>query len=307
MSTMVLITGATGLIGTALTEMLLENGYQVSHLSRSKTAQKTVKSYTWDITSGFIENGALENANIVIHLAGAGVADKRWSEQRKKEILQSRVQTTQLLCKKLQEVNSPCHLFIAASAIGIYGRDTGSDLINEESDPGTWFLSDVTKTWESEIATLSTLKLRLVTLRLGVVLSDRGGALPKIAKSVRLNLGAILGSGKQYMSWIHIDDVCGIFLKALKNPGIVGVFNVVAPNPVTNEKFTRTLASVLNRFIWLPPVPAQALTVMLGEMAQIVLGGNRVSPQKIQSAGYQFRFTELKPALEELLIKKQEV
>ena len=307
MSTMVLITGASGLIGTRLTEMLLEKGYQVSHLSRSKTPQKSVKSYTWDITSGFIENGALENANIVIHLAGAGVADKRWSEQRKKEILQSRVQTTQLLCKKLLQANSPCSLFIAASAIGIYGRDTGSEWMNEESDSGTWFLSDVTKTWESEIESLSTLKLRLVTLRLGVVLSDRGGALPKIAKSVRLNLGAILGSGKQYMSWIHIDDVCGVFLKALNNPEIVGIFNVVAPNPVTNEKFTRTLASVLNRFIWLPPVPAKVLNVMLGEMAQMVLGGNRVSSQKIQSAGYQFRFTEIKPALEELLIKKQEV
>jgi uncharacterized protein (TIGR01777 family) len=301
----VLITGASGLVGTRLTEILLERGYQISHLGRRKTSKKSVKSYTWDITKGFIEEGALENANIVVHLAGAGIADKRWTKKRKEEILQSRVQTTKLLYRKLATVKSPCEAFISASAIGIYGLNTGGAWLSEESPPGNGFLAEVTRHWEREIARFEELKLRVVTLRIGIVLSKRGGALPKLAQSVRMNLGAALGSGKQFMSWIHIDDLCGIIAKAIDDNKLAGIFNAVTPNAVTNEEFTRTMAQVMRKPLWLPAVPGWVLTIMLGEMAQLVLGGNRVAANKIQSLGYEFIFAELRPTLEVLLGKDQ--
>jgi hypothetical protein len=297
----VLITGASGLVGSRLTEVLQETGYQVAHLGRYKISKKLVKSYTWDISKGFIEDGALENANIVVHLAGAGIADSRWTKQRKEEILQSRVQTTELLYRKLATVKSPCEALISASAIGIYGLNTGNSWLSEEALAGDGFLAEVTRRWEREIASFEELKLRVVTLRMGIVLSKRGGALPKLAHSVRMNLGAVLGSGRQYMSWIHIDDLCGVIAKAIDDNKLVGIFNAVAPDAVTNEEFTRTMAQVMKKPLWLPAVPDWALTIILGEMAQLVLGGNRVSANKIRSFGYEFKFDEVLPALEELL------
>ena len=175
------------------------------------------------------------------------------------------------------------------------------DAPGEDAPPGSGFLAEVTHHWEREIASFEELKLRVVTLRIGIVLSKRGGALPKLAQSIRMNLGAVLGSGKQYMSWIHIDDLCGVIAKAIDDNKLVGIFNVVAPDAVTNEEFTRSMARVMKNPLWLPAVPGWALTIMLGEMAQLVLGGNRVSANKIGSFGYEFKFDKLLPALEELL------
>jgi hypothetical protein len=215
------------------------------------------------------------------------------------------VQTTKLLYRKLATVKSPCEAFISASAIGIYGLNTGGAWLSEESPPGNGFLAEVTRHWEREIARFEELKLRVVTLRIGIVLSKRGGALPKLAQSVRMNLGAALGSGKQFMSWIHIDDLCGIIAKAIDDNKLAGIFNAVTPNAVTNEEFTRTMAQVMRKPLWLPAVPGWVLTIMLGEMAQLVLGGNRVAANKIQSLGYEFIFAELRPTLEVLLGKDQ--
>lgn len=297
----VLITGGSGLVGTALTALLLDKGYQVSHLGRSRTSKKDVKSYIWNIREGFVENDALESANIVVHLAGAGIADQRWTDSRKEIILQSRVQSTRLLYTKLAKAEGICETVVAASAIGIYGMDTGDSWLDESSAVGEGFLAEVTSQWEKEIERLNELKLRLVTLRTGIVLSENGGALPKMAKPVRMNVGAVLGSGKQYMSWIHIDDLCRMILMAIENQSLSGVYNAVAPNPQTNETFTRTLAQVLNKSIWLPPVPELALKLAMGEMAQVVTGGNRVSSRKIASSGYQFRYPELTTALQDIL------
>ena len=298
MSNSVLITGASGLVGTALTEVLLKNHYQVSHLGRSRTSKKSVKSYIWDIKRGFIEEGAIESANIVVHLAGAGVADKPWTESRKQEIMQSRVQSTRLLFEKLASIEHQCEAVVAASAIGIYGMNTGADWVDEESTAGTGFLVDVVRQWEQEITRFEQLNLRVVTLRTGVVLSDEGGALPKIAKPIKMNVGAAIGTGDQYMSWIHIDDLCGIILSAIRDGHYQGVFNAVAPNPVTNKQFTKILAQVLNKALWLPPVPGMVLKMALGELAQVVLGGNRVSAKKIVAQGYHFEYGELTPALQ---------
>ncbi len=301
MSKNVLITGASGLVGSRLTDMLLEGGYQVSHLGRTKKSKKGVKSYTWDIRQGIVEEGALENVNFVVHLAGAGVADKRWSSSRKKEILQSRVKSTALLHRQLMNSNGACEAFISASAIGIYGWDTGEVWLDENAPSGEGFLAEVTQAWESEINGLKELNLRVVMLRIGVVLSALGGALPKMAQSVKLNAGATLGTGDQFMSWIHIDDLCEMFIKSMEDSQLQGAYNAVAPNPVTNRKFTKTLAQTMKKAMWLPAVPAWTLRLMLGEMAQIVLGGNRVSSKKIASQGFNFKFEEVEPALKTLL------
>ncbi|GJM27388.1 MAG: NAD-dependent epimerase [Cyclobacteriaceae bacterium] len=297
----VLITGASGLIGSRLSEILIEEGYQVSYLGRKRTSQNHIKSYIWNIQEGFIEEGAIEKANIVVHLAGAGVADQRWTSARKDVILNSRLQTTRLLFEKLSSVGHSCEAFISASAIGYYGIDTADEWQNENSQAGCGFLADVTRQWEMEVARLTKLSLRVVMLRTGIVLSNRGGALPKIAQTIKANLGAVLGSGNQFMSWIHIDDYCKIVLHAMTKNDIQGVYNAVSPTPVTNREFTRTLAQVLKKTIWLPAVPGWVLKIVLGEMAQLVLGGNRVSSQKIQSTGYEFEYTELKVALSNIL------
>ena len=236
-----------------------------------------------------------------MHLAGASVAEKKWSEERKQEIIDSRVNTTRLLFDKLAGDGYPCDTVIAASAIGIYGADSGATWVDENSPAGKGFLAKVTELWEREIARFNEINLRVVTLRTGIVLSSRGGAFPKIAQPIKLNLGAVLGSGEQYMSWIHIDDLCHIIKAAIEKLQFSGVYNAVAPAPVTNKEFTRILAKKLNKPLWLPAVPGWVLRASLGEMAQLVLGGNRVSSKKITDHRYSFEYADLPAALEAVL------
>jgi uncharacterized protein (TIGR01777 family) len=215
--------------------------------------------------------------------------------------MQSRVNSTRLLFSKLASTKNPCEVVISASATGFYGTDTGDAWVDEESPSGSGFLAEVVRQWERQITRFEELKLRVVTLRTGIVLSNGGGALPLMAKPVKMNVGAVLGAGTQYMSWIHIDDLCQILLRAIQDSSFRGIFNAVAPNPVTNREFTHTLAEVLNKPLWLPSVPAWALKLTLGEMSRIVLGGNRVSAEKLKKHGYEFSFAVLKPALVEIL------
>ncbi|MGI9543288.1 MAG: TIGR01777 family oxidoreductase [Cyclobacteriaceae bacterium] len=301
MATNILITGGTGLIGRHLTEQFERKGYSVTHLSRSRRGENKEKTYIWDIHKSFIEDGALENANIVIHLAGAGVTDARWTSSRKKEILDSRVQSTRLLHQKLKDQSTPLEAFICASAIGIYGSDLSDDWKEEGTSFGNDFLAQVTEAWEAEAKELTQLENRVVLLRIGVVLSGEGGALGKLAKPIKLGIGAVLGSGKQYMSWIHIEDLCGIFEQAVTDKTMEGPYNTVAPQPVTNKEMTQAMAKLLNRSLVLPAVPGFALKLALGEMAEIVLNGGRVSSKKIEKAGYEFKFPQLTMALEDLL------
>jgi len=296
----VLITGASGLIGSRLTELLLQRGHKVSHLSRKARAGK-VPAYEWNIAKGQLDPKALDGVDSIVHLAGAGISDKRWNDARKKEIVDSRTLSSRLLYENLASQQNKVQSFISASAIGYYGFTKGPELFTELSKPGDGFLADVVRAWEAEVNTIASLKIRLAKIRIGIVLSDKGGALYEMAKPVKWFVGSPLGSGKQYLSWIHIDDLCGIFIKAIEDENMQGVYNGVAPNPVTNSEFTKALGKVLNRPLWAPAVPAFVLRVLLGEMADMILNGNNVSAEKVKEVGYTFQYPLLQQALMNLL------
>jgi uncharacterized protein len=291
----ILITGASGLIGAQLTKMMQQKGYQVAHLGRTKK-QGEVKSYVWDVVNRKIDSEALEGVTTIIHLAGAGVADKRWNEARKKEILDSRIQSTQLLFDTLKSLNHQVESFISASAIGYYGFTMEETVFTEESNAGSDFLAQVTKQWEQEVDKISILGIRTVKMRIGIVLSNKGGALVEMAKPIRLGAGAALGSGKQQMSWIHIDDLCAMFMKAAEDDKMNGAYNAVC-DWATNADFTKTVAKILKRPLLLPPVPAFAMKLLIGEMAAMIVNGSKVSSEKIRKAGFEFKYPDLQSAL----------
>lgn len=294
----VLITGASGLIGSQLTKMLLNDGYHVRHLSRSKKDGK-VPSFVWDVETRQIDESAFESVNSIIHLAGAGIADKRWTTERKKQILESRTKSTALLLEKLNSIVHAVQTFISASAIGYYGF--GEKIFSEESEPGTDFLAEVVRQWEAEVNRFESLNIRTVKIRTGIVLSMEGGALKEIAKPIRYGVGAPLGSGNQHMSWIHITDLCNMFLFALSNDQMHGTYNAVSPTWTTNAEITKVVAKELKRPLILPTVPGFVLRILLGEMADLVLKGSKVSADKIQNAGFTFAYPNLENALKNLL------
>jgi uncharacterized protein len=295
----VLITGASGLIGTRLTKFLLERGTQVVHLGR-RSREGSVPCFQWSIDDNKMDAAALDGVTAIIHLAGAGVAEKRWSDKRKKEIRDSRVNSTRLLADELKKGKHNVTDFITASAIGYYGfKDDG--LLTETSPPGDDFLAQVTKQWELESQQIALLGIRTAQVRIGIVLSADGGALKQMATPIRFGVGAALGNGKQWMSWIHIDDLCSVFMFLLDNKNLQGPFNAVSETPVTNSDLTKAIAAVLNKPLWLPYIPSFALRLMFGEMAEIILQGSRVSPEKIFSCGFQPKFDTLDKALNDLM------
>lgn len=284
-------------MGMRLSEMLIDQGYEVAHLSRKPEKMSTYKAFKWDVKQGYIDENALNHADYIVNLAGAGVSDEKWTEERKKEIRRSRVEGINLLHKYLSSAKHQVKGFISASAIGIYG-DAGDQLMSEESLYGDDFLAEVCKAWEAAAWQMRELSLRTVILRLGIVLSPKGGALPQMAKPVKLMAGAALGSGKQYMSWIHIDDACRLFIRAIEDKEYEGLYNAVAPHPVTNAEFTKELAEAMHKPLVLPNVPAFALHLMLGEMSEAVLASQRVSANKVLQTGFTFEYTYLEEALD---------
>ena len=297
----VVISGGSGLIGSHLTRLLLKEGYQVAHLSRSVREDKAVHHYLWDVEEGKIEEGALEDADYIINLAGAPIADKRWTAKHKQAVIKSRTAGTGLLVRELARLQLKPKAFISASAIGYYGGDRADELLREQSDPGSDFLASVCRAWEEEAQRVEELGIRLVTLRIGVVLSPEGGALKEMMKPFQLGLGAPLGTGRQYMSWIHVEDLAELILKAMRDAQMEGVFNAVAPEPVTNAHFSEVLAAALHKPYFLPAVPGAALKLALGERAIVVLGSARVAANKLQKAGFDHKYPELEPALLDLL------
>ncbi len=302
MNQTVLITGGTGSIGRRLTQLLRQEGYRVSLLSRSPKQIPDVTVYQWDIKKGHIDPQAIATADHIIHLAGEGIADQRWTDARKDDILNSRTQSTDLLMQALAK--NPHHVksFVGASAIGYYGGDTGDRPLTETNQGGSDFLAQVVRAWERSEEQIASLGIRTVKMRIGVVLMAEGGALPKLVQPIRLGAGAPIGSGQQYISWIHLDDLCHLFIQALSNDSWKGVYNAVAPNPVTNETLTRAIADVLHRPLLLPNIPNFAIKLLYGEMAIVVTGGNYVLNKRIvEETNFQYQYADLKNALVNLL------
>ncbi|MFB9865121.1 TIGR01777 family protein [Rufibacter immobilis] len=302
MSEKILIAGGTGLVGTRLSEMLIDSGYEVGHLSRTPNKYARYKTFKWDLEKGLIDENAIRYADYVINLAGTSVAGEKWSAARKSQILSSRIKSTNLLCHYLEKTPNHVKGFLASSAVGIYGN-SGDRLMTEESSYGSDFLAEVCKQWEQASWQVHNLGIRTVIFRIGIVLSNKGGALPQIAKPVKMMAGAPLGSGKQFMSWIHIDDLCRLFIRAMEDRQIQGVYNAVAPHPASNEELTRTLAKVMHRPMVFPNIPAIGLKLVLGEMSEVVLGGSRVSATKVLQTGFTFEYNHLQEALESLYDK----
>jgi len=298
----ILITGATGLVGSRLSDLLISRGYEVAHIGRTKKSGK-VPSFVWDIEQKKFDAQALKGVSTIVHLAGAGVADKRWTNARKKEILDSRIESTKLLFETLKTTSNEVKTMVTASAIGYYGFSMGDQIVEEDSEPGIDFLAEVTKQWEEQVDKIYSLGVRVVKLRIGFVLSEKGGALAEMAKPIKLGAGAPLGSGKQYLSWIHLDDLCEMFIKAIAAENMNGAYNAVGTGWVTNREMTEAIARVLKKPLLLPSIPGFVLKIILGEMADMVLNGSKVSSKKIQNTGFTFQFTSLDDALKNLLQK----
>ena len=298
MPSKILITGGTGLVGRRLQEKLRKKGYTVSILTTSSSRTKEKGYFYWNTKDQYLDPEAFEGVEHLIHLAGAGVADKRWSKKRKKELRDSRIQSTTLLVKKAKD--NHLKTVVAASAIGLYGFNTGENLLEEESQYGKDFLATLVKDWEKETAGFEAVSDRVVSLRIGIVLSTLGGALKAMSWPFKMGLGSPIGSGKQWMSWIHIDDLAEIIIYALESK-IKGTYNAVAPTPETNKRFSRILAQTFKKPFFLPHVPGFVLRILFGELASIVLGGNKISSKKIEKSGFRFEFPKLSEALKNLI------
>ncbi|WP_273216352.1 TIGR01777 family oxidoreductase [Runella zeae] len=304
MSLTVLITGGTGIIGRRLTELLLAKGYKVAYLSRREVEISDVKVYKWNLDKGWIDPKALAEADYLVHLAGEGIADGRWTNHRKQTIINSRTKTIELIARELQGRPYKLKAFVSASGISFYGTDTGDRHLVEQTPSGSDFLAHVTRSWENAADLVAHVGIRTTKLRTGVVLTDKGGALPKIALPIQWGVGAPLGNGKQWVSWIHIDDLCNMYIEALENNQWRGVYNAVAPSPVTNTELTRLIAKVIQRPLWLPNIPAFVLKAIYGEMANVVLGGNYIINQRItKETDFRYQFSDLEQALENLFKK----
>lgn len=300
----VLISGGSGFIGKNLTALLLAKGYSVSILSRSEKQNKEdIFYYKWDVTNQTIDENAVLNADYIIHLAGENIAEKRWTAKRKAAIIDSREKSTQLLYSVLKKNNKKLDAFISASAVGIYGAVNGEEICSEDMPPANDFLGYTCQKWEDSLDFIENLGIRTVKIRTGLVLGRNDGFLKKLIPLFKFRLGSALGSGKQYMPWIHVDDLCNIYLQAIIVPNMEGPYNAAITDNTTNTLFSKTLAGVIGYSIWLPNVPAVVLKLVMGEMAVIVLTGRRISSEKIQQAGFEFKFKNLEEALRDCLTK----
>lgn len=300
----VLISGGTGFIGRHLTNLLIAEGYTVSILSRSqKQNTADVFYYQWDVSKQTIDEESVLKADFVIHLAGENIAEKRWTKERKEAIVQSREQSIRLIYDVLKKNNKKLDAFVSASGIGIYGAINGSEICDENTAPANDFLGTTCQKWEAAADTIASLGIRTVKIRTGLVLGKEDGFLKKLTPIFKFRLGSALGSGKQYMPWIHVNDLCGIYLQTLKNSTMNGAYNAAIFDNTTNATFSKTLAKIYGYSLWLPNVPAFLIQLAMGEMAQIILTGRRVSSIKIEETGFKFRFTTLKEALMDCLEK----
>ena len=298
----VLITGATGLIGTQLTKECHKAGISVNYLTTSKEKiedKPNYKGFYWDPYEGKIDKNAFKDVTTIVNLVGATIS-KRWTKSYKKTIIESRTKTADLIFETLKNNKTTVNHFISASGVSIYPNSESRLYTEEDTAVDTTFLAKVVQAWEAAADQFEKLDMRVTKVRTGVVLAEDDGALPKLVKPVEKGFGAALGSGKQWMSWIHLDDIVCIYMHILKN-GLRGVYNATAPNPVTNEKMTQKIAAYLEKDLWLPNVPGFVLQLVLGQMSVLVLKGQLVSSKKLEESGYEFRYVNVAPTIKNLL------
>jgi uncharacterized protein len=299
----VLITGGTGLIGRALTKELINKGYAVIILTRDKSRHKAAGNISyaeWNVEKQTIDKNAVAKADFIIHLAGANVAEGRWTEKRKKEIVNSRVQSGTLIVKAIKETPNTIKAVVSTSAIGWYGPDPqvpNPKPFVESDSAANNFLGTTCRQWEASIQPVMEAGKRLVILRTGIVLSNDGGAYAEFKKPLNLGIASVLGNGKQVISWIHITDLVRLYIDAIENNQLNGVYNAVAPNPVNNKTLVSEMARQRKKFHIKAPVPAFVLKTMLGEMSVEVLKSATVSSRKIESTGFQFMFSDIRTAI----------
>ncbi len=294
----ILITGGTGLVGTELTKLLKSKGYNVAILSRSKKSLG-IKSFHWDIKTQTIDDEAITFADVIINLAGANVGSKKWTKERKNQILQSRVNSVRLLYDTVEKTGKKNICIISASAVGYYGNDKSHSVFEENDKPGNDFLAIVSKEWEKEVKRFKQIGIDYNIVRIGVVMSPNGGALSKIITPVKYGVGAPLGSGEQIMPWIEIRDLASIFLFLIENFKSSTIVNGVAPSFINNKEFTKKLAKAMNKPFFMPKVPAFVMKLILGEMSEMVLTGNKISSKKIQDLGYKFKYPDIDKVFQE--------
>lgn len=297
----VLITGGSGLVGRYLTSLLLTEGYKVSHLSRNSNTFGKVRVFRWDPEKKIIDPVIFEGIDYLIHLSGANIGEKRWTKKRKEEIVISRVKSASLLHKTVVDNGIRLKAFISASAIGYYGLVTSDKIFKEEDPPGTDFLGTTCSRWEEAADLFGQEGIRTVKIRAAVVLEKNDAALSKLMLPAKYGFVIRTGTGRQYMPWIHIVDLCNIYLKAIQDMKMNGIYNAVSPEHVNHNDFLKILAKVMNKPVFLPRVPAFILKAILGEMSDVILKGSRISSEKITASGYEFIHPALEKALTDII------
>lgn len=295
----ILIGGGTGFVGGFLSQALRDRGHDVAHLSRRRKPNATFPAYEWNIPAGTIDEAAVAKADYVINLAGAGIADARWTSRRKQVIIDSRVESTRLLAATFERLNHKPKLYLSASAVGFYG-DRGETLMTEDAEPGDGFLSESCVLWEKSVDSVTSLGIPTFVNRTGIVLHPNGGAMEKMLIPLNFLTSAYFGDGQQWYSWIHMDDLVNSYLHAIEN-NLTGIYNCVAPEPARNKTLAGALSQATGKPALIIPVPTFALKLAFGEMSHTILDSCRVAAAKLQESGFSFQFPSLDIALADLL------
>lgn len=298
----ILITGGTGFVGKELVKLLLQKGFKINLLIRHELKEienPNLKTFKWDVYKGEIDKDCIQDADAIIHLAGEEIAAKRWSDERKQQIIDSRTKSIQMIYDLLRKNKNQINHIVSASAVGYYG-DRGNEILVEESLPSKDFLAETCIAWEEAIDEGEKLGLRIVKLRSGIILGYGGGVLPQMSKPLSFGLGVIPGSGRQWVSWIHFQDALGIYTYALENENLKGVYNMVSPEPVTMEKMMRSMAAAMKRSPLFVHAPEFVLKIVMGEMSLMVLESTKVSSEKLKKSGYDFEYPTITEAMDKI-------
>ncbi len=299
----VLITGGTGLIGSYLSKRLQNKGYEVAILSRTNSSRTEILTYKWDYKTNVIDNEAIDSVDFIIHLAGTNIGKKRWTAKRKQQILDSRVKSAELILNKILERNKKINAFISASAVGYYGSITSEKIFIEDDNNFNDFTGNICKLWEQSADKFQSIGIRTVKLRTGLVLTKKGGVLAKMIIPVKFGIGVLFGNGKQYFPWIHLEDLCDVYIKAIEDPKMKGAYNAVAPEHLSFNNFIKQLGVVFQKPLLNIKIPSFIIKIIFGKMSEMILNGSRISSTKLVKTGYDFRFTSIQNALTDLLVK----